>query len=444
MTRKRKIGLGGALAVLVVGGAGVAIASGSDKGPQIRTEVVAERDLVSVVTANGYIQPKRKVDISADISGRVIELAVEEGQWVNRGELLLRIDPTTFQAAARRAEAMVAQAQAQAAQARASLLQAQADARRAEQLAGGDNLISAADLDQARTALAVAQAQHEAARFGVAQAQANLSEAREQLRKTTITAPMSGHVTRLNIEEGETAVVGTMNNPGSLLLTIADLAEMEARVKVDETDVPHISHGDSVAVRIDAFPHRTFVGRVTRISNSAISATSGAPAGITTQQQQSVDFEVIVTLMDPPEQLRPDLSATAEIVTAVRPNSLSIPILSLTVRDVDGKRFRDEADMQNPNATSSPGLTRHQRTAEVEGVFVIREGRAHFVPVAVGITGDRYFEVLSGVKAGDVVAAGPYQAVRDLEAGEAVRVQTPAAEPRARNAERGESNGRSE
>jgi HlyD family secretion protein len=436
MTKKRKIVIGSAIGVSILALSSIALATGNEKGAMIRTEVVAERDLVSVVTASGFIQPKRKVDISADISGRVIQLAVEEGQWVNRGDLLLRIDPTTYQAAVRRAEATVAQAQAQSSQARANLLKAQADFRRAEQLSRGDNLISAADLDQARTQLAVADAQYEAARFGVAQAQAMLSEAQESLRKTTITAPMSGRVTRLNIEEGETAIVGTMNNPGSLLLTIADLSEMEARVKVDETDVPHINFGDSVSVRIDAFPNRDFPGRVTRIANSAINATSSSLAS-SSAQQQSVDFEVVITLSSPPEQLRPDLSATADIVTDVRPRALSVPILSLTVRDADGKKFSADAEMQNPNARPTEGQQRMQRAAEVEGVFVIRDGTATFVPVEIGITGDRYFEVKRGLAAGDIVAAGPYHAVRDLEGGAAVRVQTPPSDTRS-PADRGE------
>jgi HlyD family secretion protein len=436
---RKKLLIGSGITVAVLGLAGLAIASNNEKGTSIRTEVVAQRDLVSVVTASGFIQPKRKVDISADISGRVIELAVEEGQWVDRGDLLLRIDPTSFQAAVRRAEAAVAQAQAQAAQARANLLKAQSDFRRAEQLAGGDNLISAADVDQARTQHAVAEAQYEAARYGVAQAQAQLSEARETLRKATIVAPMSGRVTRLNIEEGETAIVGTMNNPGSLLLTIADLSEMEARVKVDETDVPHITFGDSATVRIDAFPNREFAGRVTRISNSAINATAST-LGSAASQARSVDFEVVITLSDPPEQLRPDLSATTDIVTDVRPQSLSVPILSLTVRDADGKKFRSDGDDQPPRASASDAQARTRRAVEMEGVFVIREGKAHFVPVEVGIAGDRYFEVRKGLAAGDIVAAGPYQAIRDLEQGDAVRLQTPATDRRNAN-QGGESTG---
>lgn len=442
MTKKRKLVIGGVFGALVLGGAGVAIAAGGEKGALVRTEVVAERDLVQIVTASGYIQPKRKVDVSADISGRVIEVAVDEGDWVERGALLLRIDPTSFQAAVRRAEASVAQARAQAAQARANWLQAQSAARRAEQLARGDNLISAADLEQARTQVAVAEAQYEAARYAVTQAQAALSEAREQLRKTTITAPMSGRVTRLNIEEGETAIVGTMNNPGSLLLTIADLSEMEARVKVDETDVPHIGYGDTATVRIDAFPGREFAGRVTRIANSAINA-AGATGMPAQAQAQSVDFEVVITLLDPPAELRPDLSATADIVTATRPGALSIPILALTVRDADGKRFRPGEDAQRSSAGSGTDEAR-QRAAEVEGVFVIRDGKAHFVPVEVGIAGDRYFEVVRGLSAGDIVAAGPYQAVRDLEHGDAVRVQTPRSERRTPTERGGETAGRNE
>jgi HlyD family secretion protein len=423
------IWLGAGLVAVSLTTAAVGGTFSRDKGAEVRTEEVARRDLVAVVTASGVIQPKRKVDISADISGRVIELPVEEGQLVRRGDLLLRIDPTAYQAAVRRAEAAVAQAQAQAAQARANLLQAQSAARRAEQIARGEQLISSQEVEQAVTAAQVAEAQFEAARFAVQQAQATLSEARETLRKTTIVSPMDGRVTRLNIEEGETAIVGTMNNPGSLLLTIADLSEMEARVKVDETDVPHISFGDSVSVRIDAFPNREFPGRVTRIANSAINAAASSLAS-SSAQQQSVDFEVVITLSSPPEQLRPDLSATADIVTDVRPRALSVPILSLTVRDADGKKFSADAEMQNPNARPTEGQQRMQRAAEVEGVFVIRDGTATFVPVEIGITGDRYFEVKRGLAAGDIVAAGPYHAVRDLEGGDAVRVQAPPSDTR--------------
>lgn len=415
MSKKKKVWVGLGMAVLVLGVAGAAIASSRDAGASVRTEAVARRDLVSIITASGIIQPKRKVDISADISGRVIQLAVEEGQMVSQGDLLLRIDPTSYEAAVRRAAAVVAQAQAQAAQARAGLIQATSAARRAEQLAGGDRLISAQDLEQAITQEQVAEAQHEAARYAVAQAQASLSEAREALRKTTIVAPMSGRVTRLNIEEGETAIVGTMNNPGSLLLTVADLSVMEASVRVDETDVPHITHGDSAVVKIDAFPGQSFTGRVTRISNSAITLAGGQQ----TPNGQSVDYEVVITLDAPPAELRPDLSATAEVITATRSATLAVPIIAVTVRDPDGQRF-------STNDSDEAGGAANEPEVEVEGVFVVREGVARFVPVIVGIAGERYFELIEGLEGGETVIAGPYSVIRELEDGDPVRVPTPA------------------
>jgi HlyD family secretion protein len=422
MTKRGRIIAGVTAVVALAAVGGVGIASTRDKGVEVRTETVAKRDLVSVVTASGVIQPKRKVDISADISGRVIQVGVVEGQTVKAGDLLIRIDPTQFEALVRRSEAAVAQARAQAAQARANLLQAENAARRAEQLSAGDRLISNQELEQARTQLRVMQAQEEAARFGVSQAEASLSEARETLRKTTIISPMAGRVTRLNIDEGETAVVGTMNNPGSLLLTVADLSVMEASVKVDETDVPRITFGDSASLKIDAFPDQVFTGRVTRISNSAIQAA--ATGG---QAQQAVDFEVIITLDSPPAELRPDLSATADIVTDARRGVPAVPIIAVTVRDPEGKKILGgEADED-----ATPGQDEEDpetAAVETEGVFVARGGKAEFLPVTVGIAGDRYFEVIKGLQVGDTVVAGPYGAVRDLEDGATIRTQAPSKE----------------
>jgi HlyD family secretion protein len=423
MSKKRKALIVAGAVVAILGLGGLAVGSKKAKGAEVRTEAVARRDLVSVVTASGVIQPKKKVDISADISGRVIQLAVEEGQWVNKGDLLLRIDPTTYEANVRRAEAAVAQAQAQEALARANALKGESDLKRAEQLSQGENLISREQLEQARTAASVARAQLEAARFGVAQNQAALSEAREALRKTTIVAPMSGRVTRRNIEEGETAIVGTMNNPGSLLLTIADLAEMEARIKVDETDVPGISVGDSAGVRIDAYPGKIFSGKVTRIAQSSLQST-GASMASAASGQQAVDFEVIIALDTPPEGLRPDLSATADVVTETRKNVLSVPIISVAVRDADGKKFKAEEE-SSPSNTKTESQKARSRAAEVEGVFLMVDGKAEWKPVKVGIAGDRYFEVISGLTGGEQVVSGAYQAIRELEAGAPIRVEMP-------------------
>lgn len=409
--------------VVVVGGLGFAAMAGKGKGAgrEVRTETVARRDLVALVTASGKIQPKRKVDISADISGRVIQLAVEEGQWVNRGDLLLRIDPSQYEAAVRQAEAGVAQNRARQAEAHAQQLKAQADQRRAEQLAQGRDLIAAQEVDNARTQAQVAAATVQAAQYAVQQAMANLSQARDNLRKTTIVAPMSGRVTRLNIHEGETAIIGTMNNPGSLLLTVADLSVMEAKVKVDETEVPRITVGDSALLRIDAFPGQVFTGRVTRIGNSA-AQQAGLASSTGAGGEQAVDFEVIVTLDHPPAELRPDLSATADIVTEQRQRALSVPILAVTVRDRQGKKFKGEQQPGADAGAAEPQSDAHQKADEVEGVFVMRAGKAVWTPVEVGVAGEQYFEVKRGVKEGDAVVSGPFDAIRELEADAAVHV----------------------
>lgn len=428
--KKLLIALGVAVAVIGLGALAVAN-KGSGAGREVRADQVGRRDLVATVTASGKIQPKRKVDISADVSGRVVQLAVEEGQWVNRGDLLLRIDASQYEASVNQAQAAVAQNRAREAEANAQLLKAQADQRRAEQLAQGRDLVSAQEVDNARTQAQVAQATVQAARFAVQQAQASLAQARDNLRKTTIVAPMAGRVTRLNIHEGETAIIGTMNNPGSLLLTIADPSAMEAKVKVDETDVPGITVGDSASLRIDAFPGRTFTGKVTRIGNSAVQGAGSAAAA--SGETQSVDYEVVITLDSPPAELRPDLSTTAEIVTEMRPRALAVPIIALTVRDSAGKKFKSGVDAKPGDdgaAEAQKAEDRHRQQAEVQGVFVIREGKAEWVPVTVGITGGEYFEVTHGLRGGETIVAGSFQAVRELEDGDAVKV--PAAAPAGR------------
>jgi HlyD family secretion protein len=413
MSKRKKTIVVVAGLVVILAITGVALGNQRERGVDVRVETVGNRDLVSTVTASGYIQPKRKVDISADISGRVTQLNVEEGQWVNAGDVILRIDPTAYEANVRRATASVAQARAQAAQARANVLRAESELSRAERM-GPQNLIAPADVESARTQVIVVSAQMEAAEHGVSQAEAGLTEAEEQLRKTTIAAPMSGQVTRLNIREGETAIVGTMNNAGSLLLTVADLSAMEARVRVGETDIPLITIGDSATIRIDAYPDREFAGTVVRIANSAVNAPSTrASATSSAQSTQAIDFEVIVELDVPPENLRPDLTATADIVTATRKGVVAVPILAVTVRDEEGNKFQ---------AAGTAEPTGDEESEEVEGVFVIRGGKPVWVPVSVGIVGDWYFEVLSGLAVGDSVVSGPYAAVRDLEPNATVRV----------------------
>jgi HlyD family secretion protein len=228
------------------------------------------------------------------------------------------------------------------------------------------------------------------------------------------------------VEEGETVIIGTMNNPGSLILTISDLGVVEVVVQVDETDVPELAVGDSADVKIDAFPGETFVGRVTEIGNSAIRPPTSQGAG--SQQQAAIDFEVVITLDDPPVTLRPDLSATADIVTETRTNVITVPIIALTVRSKTDTLPRPKPSFfftfggspEEPPA-SALGSERSRSEDEIEGVFTVRESQVTFVPVQAGIAGDEYFEVISGVAPGDTVVAGPYTAIRQLRTEDRVR-----------------------
>lgn len=421
MTRGQRIAVGVVAAVVVASVATALVLRTREGRTEVRLEEVVRRDLVATVTANGNIRARRSVDISSDVMGRVVELNVEEGDEVSAGQVLLRLEPSQYRAAVSRAQATLSQAEAQVAQQRANVLQAERERDRVRSLSSRDStLVSRQQLEDAETAAEVARAQLTAAEHGVAQAQAALDEAQDQLSKTVIRAPMTGMVTRLSIDEGETAVVGTMNNPGSLLLTISDLTVVEALVEVDETDLPEIALRDSAVVEIDAFPDKRFRGTVTRIGNSAIrppSATAGSG------QATAISFEVVVTLVDPPVVLRPDLSATADIVTAVRENALAIPIIALTVRDaatVDGSEMGD-SEMERGNATRPVGS---RAAADVEGVFVVREDAAHFTPVQVGIASQEYFEVLSGLSGGEIVVAGPYRQIQELtDGGRVVRME---------------------
>ena len=374
----------------------------------VRVETVGNRDLVATVTASGNVRATRKVDISSDISARVAELLIEEGDDVEEGQVLLRLDPTRYQAALDRSQANLSQAQAQVAQSQANFLRAERQARRMAQIWASDSLlVSLQDVENAETDLEIQSSMLQASTFGVNQSEAAVEEARDQLSKTVIIAPMTGRVTRLNVEQGETVIVGTMNNPGSLVLTVSDLSVMEVVLEVDETDVPEIALGDYATVELDAFPEREFPGYVTQIGNSAIRPPSqSAGSG----QTPTIDFEVIVTLLPPPVELRPDLSATAEVVIDTRNGQLSVPIISVTLREEDEE---DGVRNSNGNGTS-------EKSDPIEGVFVIRDGRVTFTPVEIGIAGDEYFEVISGLALGDSIVSGPWQVVRTLEDGDAV------------------------
>jgi HlyD family secretion protein len=402
MSGKKKLIIGAVGVVIVVALVGLN-ASRSDGATAVRLETVEYRSLVATVTASGQIEPTRKVDISADITGRIIELPVDEGDWVERGDLLVRIEPSQYEAGVARARAGLSSAQASALQARANRDQAKRELDRSRTLRQTDStLISQVQLEQAETNHEVSAAIATSAEHQVEQARAALQEAEDQLAKTILRAPMTGQVTRLAVEEGEVAVPGTFSRETGLLLTVSDLSVIQVNVRVDETDVVRLHMGDSTDVEIDAYPDTVFTGRVTKIAQSAVRVAAAGGTG-----DQAVDYDVEITLDNPPPDIRPDLSATAKIVTATRDSALSVPIIALTVRE------------HKPISTeTAPADT---TTAEVEGVFVVVGGVAQFRPVDVGIAGEEHFEVLAGLSQGDTIVAGPYQTIRDLSDSTSVR-----------------------
>ncbi len=404
---------------------------------KVEAEAIKRHQLDAIVSASGKIQPKRSVNISADTMGRVVDLAVEEGQTVKRGQFLLQIDPRNLQtrvegnvASVRAGEAQLTQMQVALESARAGQKLAADTVNRQREL-WKQGLTTKADLDRAETEAQQREIdvqnqikQIETVRARMGQERANLASARYDLSKVRIESPIDGIVTRRNIEEGETVVIGTMNNPGTQLLTIADMSIIEAEVEVDETDIPSVRLGQRAKITIDAMPDETFWGKVTEIGNSPIQTAS-------TGQTQATNFKVVVTADGQIPEVRPGFTCTAEVTTATRDNALGVPIQATTVREVtvdakgnivheplDKKRRRPSGGVEA--AELKPG----QSKKELEGVFVVRDNKAVFTPVKTGIAGEKYFEVLSGLKEGDQVITGPFSNVRTLADGAAVKIET--------------------
>ncbi len=410
MSRRTKFGLAAVVLAVVAGGLFFLTGAKRNKrAVEVRLEAVQPRDLVASVTASGKIEPQTSVDVSADITGRITRIAVKEGDLVQKGQFLIQIDPTQYEAAVARAEALLSSSAASQVQARANLDQSERQLRRSREIrVSNPTLISDEALEQAQTAYDVARANYNSATAQVGQNRATLEEAKDQLSKTRLVSPITGRVTRLEVEEGEVAVPGTFSRETALLMTVSDLSVILAKVQVDETDVVRLAMGDSVQVTIDAFPDTSFMGRVTKISNSAQLTATATASG---SADRAVDFDVEITLANPPKEIRPDLSCTAKIVTETRAKVLSVPIIALTVRQHE--KVVNESVKRD---TAGAG-----KAKETEGVFLVRGGIATFTPVKVGIAGEEYFEVMSGVKQGDTIVAGTYQAIRDLQDSARVR-----------------------
>ena len=385
--------------LVVAGVAAVAIKNKGPKPTEVQVAKVVREDLQAKVSANGKIQAQKKVDVSATIAGQITNIAVEEGDAVKRGQLLAQIDPVSTRAQVRGSEASIEALRRDVDSARANLEQMRADFRRAE---GNfkNGIIPAADLERTRTAVSTAEAAVKASERRVAEAAAGLEGTRDLLAKTTIRAPMDGVVTARRVEEGEVAVIGIQNSPGTVLFQISDMSVVEAELEVDETSIPNVVLGQEARVRLDAYPNKTFRGTVTEVGSSPILAGAN----------QAIKFEVKVRLDDPPPGIKPGLSARADILTGFRGDALVVPLQALVVREIERK----------PGVKIDPNAPRDQ-----EGVYLMENGKARFQPISTGMIGELSIEVASGLQGGETLVTGPFKALRELEPGGAVKVEDP-------------------
>jgi HlyD family secretion protein len=448
----KKIAIGAGIVVLLAIIVGFTVHQSSKNVTTVQTGKVQRQDLATVVSASGEIKPKNYVNVGANAMGKITHLYVREGDHVKKGQMLAQLENVQSSADVSATDASLQAAQTDALAADANLKTAQADLLRAQadyernkmdweraQSLFKDGLIARSDFDsrrnawatadaglvQAQSRVAQAKAQKDSADRHITQNRANLTRVTDVLQKTSYNAPYDGVVTNLPVREGETVVMGIQNAPGSTLMTIADMSVITAEVKVDETDIVNVHLGQPAEVTIDAIPKKIFHGTVSEIGDNAIVRSSGVSTSQqTTASEEAKDFKVVVNLQDAPMDLRPGLSTTAKITTATRSNALALPIQALTLRS------KAQIEQQNnppgsvhaaapvPKEVASKG----KKEDDVQGVFVIRNKRAVFVPVSTGITGTTDIEVLDGLKDGDEVITGSYKVLRTLRPGSSVKI----------------------
>ena len=447
---KKKILIGSGVVILLLAIVGFTV-SQSNKGViTVQTGKVAKEDLASTVTASGEIKPKTFANIGALGIGKIIKLYVHEGELVKAGQKLAVLDNTQpaadvasmrAQLEAARTDATAQEANMRSAnseleRAKADFERAKLDFERADKLYK-DQLIPKSQFDQAKSTYDAAAATIETDKARAAQAKAQLASNNERIRqfqasltrasdvlsKTEYIAPYDGIVTNLPVREGETAVMGIQNSPGSTLMTVADMSVITAEVKVDETDIVNVKIGQPAEITIDAIPKKVFHGTVTEIGNNAIIRSSGlSTSQVTTGSQEAKDFKVVVTLNDASQNLRPGLSATAKITTNTVKDAVSIPIQALTVRQ------KGDLEQKAKGATTVQAAAPENKKdkEEIQGVFVINNKKAEFRKVETGVTGTTNIEVKSGLKPGDEIVTGSYKVLRTLRNGASVKVDNSA------------------
>ena len=406
--KKKWLLIGAAVVVVLGGGTMGAIMRGrGDKGLEVQTAKAGRQKIVQKVSATGKIQPRTQVKISADVSAKIRTLSVVEGQWVEKGALLVALDRERYTAAVESAEASVSSAQANASLVRQNMERAGRELGRSQELMS-KGLESQAAFDAKQTEHQVETARHKSSLEQVLQAKAALKQARDDLSKTTIYAPMAGIVSELNKEAGEIALGSQFQ--ADVIMVIADLSEMDAQVNVDENDIVALATGQAADIQVDALLDTTLMGVVHEISSSANLSASGTT-------EQKTEFEIKIGISDPPKTLRPGMTASAEIMTRTNDNALSVPLQSVAVRTVD------QLTMKGEKRKDAEARYKPDRDGFVEVVFCIEKGKAVAKQVTTGIQSDELIEILVGLKEGDEVVTGSYRAIsKDLANGALVKV----------------------
>lgn len=422
---KKQVWLWIGIGVAVVATLAVVVIANLNRGrnrvESVQLARVRQEDITSRVRAPGKIEAKTQVKVSADIMGKIVILAVKEGDRVRRGQLLLQLDDAQYRALHDQARATVAAARARQREADQGLQVAEATFRRQRALYE-QKLLSDAEWDQASNAIEAARSGAQAARQEAARGDAAVAAATDNLRKTRFLAPFDGVVSALNVEAGEIVIMGTMNNPGTEILTVSDLSRMLVRADVDETDVVEMKLGQKAKITVDALPDTSFPGTVTEVGNTAKRSLTSAVEGQT-------NFEVKVVFDADVPQVRPGMTADVEIETATHKGALGVPIQAVVVRTERELERAAHKGRGRPRRGAALALTADEDTVgrkdkEITGVFVARDGTAKFVPVRTGIASETDLEVFGAVKAGDVVVAGPYKALRELKPGAKVKRET--------------------
>ncbi len=374
------------------------------KIPRVQTAKVELQDIVSKVTANGKIQAEKKVDLSALVMGQIVNLAVREGDHVKKGDFLLQIDKNQAAAGEAGSAAALQASLSDRDSSKATMEQARRDYERAKKNFEA-NILSEADYQKAKSTLDTAAANYQGAQNRIDQGRANLNGSRDTLSKTTVRAPLDGVVTALPIKQGEVTVIGTMNNAGTQLMTVSDMATVEAVLMVDETDVPNVKVGQKAIVTVDAYPNHPFDGIVTEVGNSPILPNDPDLQGLTTTSD-AINFKVRVKVVNPPDTIRPGFSVTADVITGTKPGVLTIPLSAVVVRDSPKKE-----------------KTASGKVKTEEGAYVLKAGKAEFANIQTGLSGELAVEVKGGVTAGQEIITGPFKALRSIKDGDKVVVE---------------------